>query len=197
MFPRSLSSVASIPDSTAIARSPSNQFYAVLSKSSVTILDASDPSHSIASSFPTATQTIYHWILWCDDSSIFFGNKTGQFYSMTFENRRLRCSPIQNLNAVVTDGFSAPNSQIGLCLAGPKIIFVDRTGKTVDSLTFGKQPGIIRNVSDTGRLVFQIGNAWFTYERTQKKLTQIAIPQISFAVASAVRVIACGTDGTV
>lgn len=121
---------------------PKNQFYSAISNDSIFIYDSSDPSYPLIQTYQRSEESLRHqgpnhWIHWINQTTISFGSFTGSLFTIKFDpiSKEFSSSLFSiNLKGVISDIFSYQNL-IGVCLIGPKLIFIDDNCKIISEIS--------------------------------------------------------------
>ncbi|OHS99420.1 hypothetical protein TRFO_34090 [Tritrichomonas foetus] len=123
----------------SISTDPTNKYYSAITSDSILIFDAFDPFYQLLATYKRDEESIQnsgpnHWLIWMDDSTIAFGTCAGTFFCIKFSNNQFSGSIFTtNLGGVVSDVFSY-NGVVGICVIGPKIIFVNNNAQITSTV---------------------------------------------------------------
>lgn len=125
MFPLNTEPTADSTDAFLISFNPSSQFYALLSRNSVSIYNNLDSLFPKVFSFIRDTSSLQsygpnHWFQWITENSFAFGTFTGNIF---FFNSFSQNEPIlYSIDSIITSSFSA-YGYLAVCVKGPIIYF--------------------------------------------------------------------------
>ena len=136
----------------SISSDPLNKYYSAISTDSIFVFDASDSLFPLIDSFRRSDESIKnqgtnHWMRWMDKSTIAYGTCAGSFFTVRFENNKFSDSfAFVNVGGIVSDTFFYDNL-IGICIIGPKIVFVNSNAEIVSTLSVPLQSPFIKSPS--------------------------------------------------
>lgn len=198
MFPRNVEILAKVEGGISCVKSPSSDFYAVLTANSVVIVDVRDRSFPIVAILETESTNRNHWIAWIQETRIIFGTFSGNIAVAAFENENFAGLAVEKeLKCVITSVFHVSESRIGLCLVGPKLISFDCAGRSEELLNLETRLGIVKNVCWVSRelIGFEANGVWFVYDRRLN--APRAVTSVCGLVAGCGRLFSYTVDGVV
>ena len=178
MFPHDVEVVAHFDDAVAIAKSPNELFYAVLCGNSIVILDARDRTFPEIASLETSKDIKNHWILWPSQNRIFYGTYTGKLFVAHFTGDSFESAPVErSVSSVITSVFVTSDSQVGVVLTGPKLVFLDANGVTQSSVVLDKRFGIVKNAwcVEKGVIGFEANGDWWIYDLNSRAIRKVDV----------------------